>query len=166
MLGTFSIEPWFKSYCMFTIWSLEVLEIAKQPFSSTSSSFPCFSRRRCAEPVAGAVESLPGRVLLRAGAHASPRSLSTALAIALCLPLPCHAPPPSAEPPARPPPRCRRGEPAAELAALPYRAHGHYKNPSILFLSSFCLHRAPTPQNAAAAPLERRRAHPRRGAAM
>ena len=30
MLGTFSLEPYVKSYCLFTFGSLEILEIAKQ----------------------------------------------------------------------------------------------------------------------------------------
>jgi hypothetical protein len=43
MLGTFPFELWFKSYCLFTEWSLEFLEIAKLPLSSTSTPLLCFS---------------------------------------------------------------------------------------------------------------------------
>ena len=32
MLGTFSFEPYFKSYLYFTVWSLEILEIANRSF--------------------------------------------------------------------------------------------------------------------------------------
>src|SRR6185295_10553186 len=37
MLGTFPFELWFKSYRCFTVGSLEFLEIAKLPLSSTST---------------------------------------------------------------------------------------------------------------------------------
>ena len=58
MLGTFPFELWFKSYCWFTEWSLEVLEISNRTLSHSSSSLLCFSppptdsaaRRRRGEP--------------------------------------------------------------------------------------------------------------------
>ena len=91
MLGTFSIEPWFKSYCLFTVWSLKFSEIANQPFFSFLQPSPLFFSAAAAEPVAGAVESPPGRPSLCAGAHASPQSFSTALGCALEPPLQSHA---------------------------------------------------------------------------
>jgi len=80
-------------------------------------------------------------------------------------PTPRHAPPPSPEPPRRPPPRRRRGEPKPEAQLSIFRAPEHYKKPRALFPSSFRQFPNPTPQNAAAAHPERRRAPPRRGAA-
>ena len=49
MLGTFSFEFWFKSYCLFTERSLKLLEIAKSPLSPSSPPLLCFAaahRRR------------------------------------------------------------------------------------------------------------------------
>ena len=97
MLGTFSFETYFKSYLCFTVWSLEISEIANRSFLPPPAPFLCFSLPPPLCSVASAVESPPGRVLLRAGAHASPQSFPTALGFALCLPLPCHAPPPRPE---------------------------------------------------------------------
>ena len=80
-------------------------------------------------------------------------------------PTPRHAPPPRPEPPRRPPPRRRRGEPKPEAQLSIFRAPEHYQKPRALFPSSFRQFPNPTPQNAAAAHPERRRASPRRGAA-
>ena len=85
-------------------------------------------------------------------------------ALALHLPAEPRAPP-LPEPPRRPPPRRRRGEPKPEAQLSIFRAPEHYKKPRALFLSSFRRFPNPTPQNAAAAHPERRRASPRRGAA-
>ena len=162
MLGTFSFEIYFKSYPCFTFWSLEILEISKRPFSPSSSP-SALSRRRVQCSAARRRRGEPARpLLLRAGAHASCGSSYTAFGFALEPPRPCHAPPPSPEQPVRSPPRRRRGGPAAAPQGLISRAHEHYFYPRKLFLSSFRLFRAPTPQNAAAAPLELGRAHPRR----
>ena len=91
MLGTFSFEPYFKSYRCFTVGSLEFLEIAKQPFLPPPACLLALFLPAAAVQVAGAVESLPGHVLRRAGAHASRCSSSTALGCALVPPLQCHA---------------------------------------------------------------------------
>ena len=51
MLGIFSFEPYFKSYCWFTVRSLKFFEIANQPIFfhlQPASSVSC--RRRCAAP--------------------------------------------------------------------------------------------------------------------
>ena len=80
-------------------------------------------------------------------------------------PHPSPRTPPRPEPPRRPPPRCRRGEPKPEAQLSIFRAPEHYKNPRIRFHSLLCSLLAPTLQNTAAAPLEPRRASPRRGAA-
>ena len=158
MLGTVSFEPWFKSYCLFTVWSLEFLEIAKQPLSPSSSSLLCFPPPPLCSAVAGAVESLSGHVLSRAGAHASSCPSSTAHCLAL--ELPCRATLPRAA--RRPPPRRRGGKPAAEAAALSSRAPGHYKSPSKLIRSPFRLLLTSRPQNTPPLHRERRRAPPRR----
>ena len=152
MLGTFSFEPYFKSYLCFTVWSPEISEISFGSFSPSSSSFPLFSPPPlCRAPPARRGEP-PPRATSCLLAHASLRSFPTALAIALCPSLLCHAPPPSPEPPARPPPRRRGGELAAEPAAHSSRTHEHDKNPSDPFPSLFRSFLASTPQNTAAAP--------------
>ena len=130
MLGTFSFELLFKSYPCFTFRSLEILEISKRPFSPSSSP-SALSRRRVQCSAARRRRGEPARpLLLRAGAHTSRGSSSTAFGFALEPPRPCHAPPPSAEPPARPPPRRRRGEPVAAPQGLISRAHEHYFYPA------------------------------------
>ena len=91
MLGTFSFEPYFKSYCYFTVRSLEILEIAFRSLSPSSSLLPLFSAPPLCSAVAGAVESQPGPLLLRASANASRCSSSTALCLVLEPPLQCHA---------------------------------------------------------------------------
>ena len=131
-------------------------KLQNSPFSPSSCLLACsvFPHRRCAVSPAPWRASRPP--LLRAGARASLRSFSTALGLAL-------VPPPFATPPrtaSRSPPRRRHGGPTAAPQGLISRAHEHYFYLRKLFLSSFRLFRAPTPQNAAAAPLELRRAHP------
>ena len=95
MLGTFSFEPYFKSYRWFTIGSLEFLEIASRslfPFLQLACLLllppPLFSADL-------AVEGQPGHLLLRAGTHASLPTFSTARCLALVLSPLCHAPTPS-----------------------------------------------------------------------
>ena len=83
MLGTFSFEPYFKSYRWFTDWSLEFLEIAFRSLSPSSNSFLCFPPPPLCSAVDGAMKSLPGHVLRRAGAHASSCPSSTARCLAL-----------------------------------------------------------------------------------
>jgi len=111
-----------------------------------------FRRRPPTAPTPAPWRGFPAAFFCRAGAHASPRSRSTALAIALCLPRPCHARCRVQKHPRRPPPRRRRGELAAEPQDPFFRAPEHYKKPRTLFLSSFRQFPNPTPQNAAAAP--------------
>ena len=86
MLCTFSFEPYFKSYLYFIVWSLEISEISFKSFSPSSSSSALFLAAAVQGTAAGAVESQAGPLLLRAGAHSSPRSLPTALGLALVLP--------------------------------------------------------------------------------
>ena len=91
MLGTFSFDPYFKSYRCFTVGSLEFLEIALRSFLPPPACLLALFLPAAAVQVAGAVESLPGHVLRHAGAHASHCSFSTALGCALEPPLQCHA---------------------------------------------------------------------------
>src|SRR6185437_16742503 len=94
MLGTFPFELWFKSYHCFTVGSLEFLEIAKLPLSSTSS--PCSVPRR-RPPTPASWRGFPAFPAINspcAGAHASRTTSSPACCLAL-------APPPLATPPRR-----------------------------------------------------------------
>ena len=125
-------------------WKFQKLQI--DPFvhlQLLSSVFLC--RRRCA------VSPAPWRAHPAAFcvALASTRRPDAPTAL-LCLAL---EPPRSATPPraaVRPPPQRRRGEPAAEAAALSSHAHEHYKSPCMLILSFFCRFPVPRTQNAAA----------------
>ena len=165
MLGTFSFELWFKSYRCFTVGSLELLVIAKRTFSSTSPPCSASRRRPPTAPPADAFPAFPAITSPCAGFHASPASSSHFLLPRAGASTPRHAAPPLPEPPRRPPPRRRRGKPKPEAQLSIFRAPEHYKKPRALFPSSFCQFPNPTPQNAAAAHPERRRASPRRGAA-
>src|SRR6185312_11410384 len=78
MLGTFSFEPYFKSYLCFTVWSLEISEISFRSFSPSSSSFALFSPPLCRAPPARRGEP-PPRATSCLLAHASLRSFPTAL---------------------------------------------------------------------------------------
>ena len=148
MLGTFPFELWFKSYRCFTVGSLEFLEIAKLPLSSTSTPLLCFAPPPTDGTDAGAVERLLGRLFpSRCRPRVAPEPPPSLLGFALALSLPCHAPRTSS----RPPPRRRRGELAAEPQDPFQRAHEHLKDPSDLFLSFFCSLRAPRPRNTTAA---------------
>ena len=55
MLGTFSFEPYFKSYLYFIVWSLEISEIAFRSLSPSSSLLPLFSAPPLCSAVAGDV---------------------------------------------------------------------------------------------------------------
>jgi hypothetical protein len=50
MLGTFSFEPYFKSYLCFTVWSLKVWKLCLDPYPLPPACFLCFQRRHCAVP--------------------------------------------------------------------------------------------------------------------
>ena len=91
MLGTFPFELWFKSYRWFTEESLEFLEIAKSPFSSTTPLL-CSHRRPPTAPTPAPWKGFPAAVFRRAGPHASRRSSSPSCCLALEPPRPCHAP--------------------------------------------------------------------------
>ena len=75
MLGTFSFEPYFKSYPCFTFGSLEISEIAKQPVFP----FPCLPTCLLTAAVQSAAHPLwraaSPRHLLPASFHASRLSL-------------------------------------------------------------------------------------------
>ena len=151
MLGTFSFEPYFKSYLCFTVWSLEISEIAFGSFSPSSSLLACFPcRRRCAVPPP-AVEGQPATSCFALAPTRRAAPLPPPVASLGATPTVPRAPP-RPKPPARPPPRRRGGELAAEPAAHSSRAHGYYKNPREPFLSSFCHLLAHRLQNTAAAP--------------
>ena len=161
MLGTFSFEPYFKSYLCFTVWSLEILEILFWSLSPSSSSLLCFPLRRCAER---RPRRLPPRshLQLRCRLTWHPR-----VALDL-LPPPiasrCTSPARATRPSElhRLPPQRRRGG----LSAVPWapilRASQHPWRPSIAIHSPSRSLSTPNPQNIAAAPRELRRAHPRR----
>jgi len=148
------------SALQFSPWKFQKLCLGPFPLPPARLPALFFSagyRRRCAVPPAhrGRASRPP---LLCAGTHASLRSFSTALGLAL-------VPPPFATPPrtaSRSPPRHRRGGLAAAPHSLLSRVHEHYKHPIKLFLWSFCQFLHPTPQNSTAAPLELQRAPPRR----
>ena len=155
MLGTFPFELYFKSYCLFTEWSLEFSKIAKRPLSPSPTSLLCFSPPPTDSADAGTVERLPGHPGHYFASRWHPR-------VALLL-LPRLFPragappavpraPPSPETSAPPPPRRCGGEPAAEATALPSRVPEHYKYPRNRIPKLFCSLLTPTPQNAAAAP--------------
>ena len=78
MLGTFSFEPYFKSYLCFTVWSLEISEFVFGSFSPSSSNFALFLPPLCRAPPARHGE-LPPRATSCLLAHASLRSFPAAL---------------------------------------------------------------------------------------
>ena len=83
MLGTFPFELWFKSYRCFTVGSLEFLEIAKLPLSSTST--PCSVPRR-RPPTPASWRGFPAFPAINspcAGSHASRASSSPSCCLAL-----------------------------------------------------------------------------------
>src|SRR6185503_11645103 len=143
MLGTFPFELWFKSYRCFTVGSLEFLEIAKLPLSSTSPPCSVLRRRPPTAPTPAPWRGFPAFPAINSScsvAHASRGPSPPLFGFALALSSPCHAPRTSS----RPPPRRRRGELAAEPQDPFQRAHEHLKDPSDLFLSFFCSLLAPT----------------------
>ena len=79
MLGTFSFEPYFKSYRCFTVGSLEFLEFTKRPLSPSPTSLLCSRRRPPTAPPPASWRGFPAINSPRAGTHASRRSSSTAL---------------------------------------------------------------------------------------
>ena len=117
MLGTFSFEPYFKSYLCFTVWSLEISEILFRSFSPSSSSFALFSPPLCRAPPARCGEP-PPRATSCLLAHTSLRSFPTAL---------CHcAMPLLALPRAPTEPRAAR---AAATSPLRWRARCRGRRP-------------------------------------
>ena len=135
------------------------MEISNRPLSFPPSSLLCFSPPPCRAPTPATWRAFTAASCSRWRPRVALLLLPRLLPRVGASPAVPHAPP-SAEPPARPPPRRRRGEPAAAPQGLISCAHEHYFYPRKLFLSSFRLFRAPPLQNAAAAPLELRRAHP------
>src|SRR6185436_3145136 len=83
MLGTFPFELWFKSCRCFTVESLELLVIAKRPFSSTSTPCSASRRRPPTAPPADACPAFPAITSPCAGFHASPASSSPSCCLAL-----------------------------------------------------------------------------------
>ena len=92
MLGTFSFEPYFKSYRCFTVGSLEFLEITKRPLSPSPTSLLCSRRRPPTAPPPASWRGFPAINSPRAGTHASRRSSSTALLPRAGAPSLRHAP--------------------------------------------------------------------------
>ena len=95
MFGTFPFDLWFKSYCLFTEWSLEFLEIAKLPFlpPPPPALFLAAVHRQRRPPASWrGFPAIPAITSPRAGTHASPRSSSPSCCLALELPRPSHAP--------------------------------------------------------------------------
>ena len=134
MLGTFSFEPYFKSYCLFTEWSLEFLDIANGSFFFHLRPTPLFSAAG-ASPRRPPLWVAPGPPLaLRWPPHVAWK-LPTATQTA---PLPCrmHATPPRT--PHRPPPRRHRGWPTVEPRSSISRALQNQWHSRILFPSLIC----------------------------
>ena len=94
MLGTFSFEPYFKSYLYFTVWSLEISEIATQSTFLLPSLLLCSAPPACRR-AAHRSGPPPQRHLLPASFHASRPSFLAALALALEASTPRHATPTS-----------------------------------------------------------------------
>ena len=153
MLGTFSFEPYFKSYRWFIVGSLEFLEIAfRSLFPFPCLSLSALSRRRCRAPPARRAGSPPANSNFAFASRWHPRVAPNLL----------HRPLPRAgalstlpRAPAEPSSRHLAVAVASLLQsprALSSRAHEHYKYPIIPFRLLFHLLPTPTPQNTAAAP--------------
>ena len=150
MLGTFSFEPYIKSYHWFTFRSLEFSDIANRP------PFSFLPAPLLPAPLNRAARRLPGQLRLRLCFALAPTRRPGAAPppsfLALEPPRPCHAPTQLPEPPRRPPPRRRRGATAAAPQGLLSRAPQPLENPYTLFRTLSLRFPAPTPQNTAAAP--------------
>jgi len=128
MLGTFSFEFYFTSYCCFTVGSLEFLEIANQSrlFHLLPACLLCSSgRRRCAAPPAAL-----GRLEATSCSRCPPTRHARAAAalLPLTLELPRSATHPNRPPAATSPPSwlARCSTPGPQLAhALAPRAPQH-----------------------------------------
>ena len=117
MLGTFSFEPYFKSYRCFTVGSLEFLEITLSP---SPTSLLCSRRRPPTAPPPASWRVFPAINSPRAGTHASRRSSSTALLPRAGAPSLRHAAQNHlAAATATPPWRARCTTPARQLARAP-----------------------------------------------
>ena len=127
------------------------MEIAKSPFSSTSTSPLCSRRRPPTAPTPAPWRGFPAAFFRRAGPHASHRSSSPSCCLAL-EPLAVPRVPPRPEATAPPPPRRRGGTPAAQPASLFSRAHQNQGALLDLFPSPSRSFPAQTSWNAAAAP--------------
>ena len=95
MLVTFSFEPYFKSYCLFTFRSLKVLKFRLGPCLLPQLPSLLSLTADSATPPAAALgrpRPTPTSPLLRAGVHASRPSSSTPSSFALDLPSLRHAP--------------------------------------------------------------------------
>ena len=151
MLGTFSYEPYFKSYRCFTVGSLDFLEIALRSFLPPPACLLALFLPAAAVQVAGAVESLPGHVLRRAGAHASRCSFSTALGCALEPPLQCHA-------------AQSRRMVATSPSPSPWPGQGRGRRPPLAHARALLKPQSPIPHALLLSPrshaTERRRRHP------
>ena len=148
MLGTFSFEPYIKSYHWFTFRSLEFSDIANRPpFSFLPAPLLPAPLNRAAPPAAS-----PANSDFAFASRWHPRVAPPPSFLALEPPRPCHAPTPLPEPPRRPPPRRRRGATAAAPQGLLLRAPQPLENPYTLFRTLSLRFPTPAPQNTAAAP--------------
>ena len=140
MLGTFLFEPQFRRYFSFTVGPLEFSEITKK--SSRLPPPACFS----AFPVAAARGRLGGHLLFALATHVSRPTFSTALALALELSSPCHAP-------QRPPPAATSSSPwqARIESQLPLLSCASEQEDLLdLFPSLSCCFLDPRPRNTSA----------------
>src|SRR6185437_2591371 len=64
MLGTFSFEPYFKSYCLFTFRSLEISEFAKQSIFFHLRTTPLVPAASAVRRPPAALGRLPGHLLV------------------------------------------------------------------------------------------------------
>ena len=135
MLGTFSFEPYFKSYCLFTFRSLEISEFAEQSIFFHLTTTPLLPAASAVRRLPATLGRLPAPPLARAGFHASHRSSPPPSTPRVVPSPPRHA----AQNRPWPPPRRRRGGLGIELTALPSRAQKHYIYTRKLILSSFLL---------------------------
>src|SRR6185503_5795025 len=139
MLGTFSFDPYFKSYCLFTFRSLKVLKFRLGPCLLPQLPSLLSLTADSATPPAAALgrpRPTPTSPLLRAGVHASRPSSSTPSSFALDLPSLLHAaqnlhaaatsPPPWPE---------QHSTPASHLARASAPLETQHRNPLTLSLA-------------------------------